>query len=270
MKHLSFCTLFLCAFFIQSFAQDGPAQIKIQVDDRVNPWNQLKVNNAPERFQFAIVTDRTGGLRSGVFKSAIPKLNLLQPEFVMSVGDLISGYTEDEAVIDKEWDEFDGFIKQLNMPFFYVPGNHDYINDVMAKKWKERLGKDYYHFTYQDVLFMCLNTEELKRGAGRGSIENTQYEYIKQTLEENKEAKWTLIFMHQPLWDQDDSGRWEDVEKLLKDRKHTVFVGHRHRYVKYERNNGKYFVLATTGGGSGLRGPRFGEFDHVVWVTMTE
>jgi hypothetical protein len=28
--------------------------------------------------------------------------------------------------------------------------------------------------------------------------------------------------------------------------------------------------LATTGGGSGLRGNRFGEFDHIVWMTMTD
>src|SRR5262249_39565293 len=27
-------------------------------------------------------------------------------------------------------------------------------------------------------------------------------------------------------------------------------------------------MLATTGGGSKLRGPEYGEFDHVVWVTM--
>jgi hypothetical protein len=28
--------------------------------------------------------------------------------------------------------------------------------------------------------------------------------------------------------------------------------------------------LATTGGGSALRGPIFGQFDHVLWVTMTD
>lgn len=264
--------LYIILFFQASlgFSQGEPPKINIKVEDGVNPWNHLSVNNSAEKFQFVIVTDRTGGLRPGVFASAIPKLNLLQPEFVMSVGDLISGYTENEEVIDREWDEFDGFIKELDMPFFYVPGNHDYINEVMAKKWKERLGKDYYHFVYKDVLFLCLNTEELTRGAGRGSIEDEQYAYIEKTLAENPEAKWTMIFMHQPLWDQENSGRWEDVEKLLAPRKHTVFVGHRHRYVKYERNNGKYFILATTGGGSGLRGPNFGEFDHVVWVTMTD
>ncbi|MEQ8532638.1 MAG: sugar-binding protein, partial [Imperialibacter sp.] len=98
-----------------------------------------------------------------------------------------------------------------------------------------------------------------------------QYEWIEKTLAANAGVKWTLVFMHQPLWNQQaETLRWPDVEKLLAPRKHTVYVGHHHSYVKYERNNGKYFILATTGGSSRLRGPRFGEFDHVVWITMTD
>ncbi|MDX2245528.1 MAG: metallophosphoesterase [Bacteroidia bacterium] len=253
-----------------SFAQTAPPQIIINQDGEVHPWNHLNVNNGPETFQFAIVTDRTGGLRRGIFPDAVKKLNLLQPEFVMSVGDLISGYTEDTAVIAAEWKEFNGFIGNLQMPFFYVPGNHDYINPVMAAEWKKRYGKDYYHFVYKDVLFLCLNSEEKMRGAGKGFIDEPQLAYIKKALAENPHVKWTLLFLHQPLWDQEDSGKWPEVEKLLEGRKHTVYAGHRHRYVKYERNNSRYFILATTGGGSNLRGPRFGEFDHVVWITMTD
>ncbi|MFK7924371.1 MAG: metallophosphoesterase [Bacteroidia bacterium] len=268
MRSLFF--LFALLAYLPSFGQ-APARIIIDSEAEVNPWNHLEVNNKTENFQFIIVTDRTGGVRPGVFHKAISKINLLQPEFVMSVGDLISGYTSDSAQIDREWDEFEGFVSKLNMPFFYVPGNHDYINDVMAHKWKERFGKDYYHFVYQDVLFLCLNTEEQKQGSRKGSIGPEQVAYTEKVLAENPNVRWTMLFMHQPLWDQKaDNGQWEEVEALLAPRKHSVFVGHRHRYVKYERNNGKYFVLATTGGGSSLRGPRFGEFDHVVWVTMTD
>ena len=216
------------------------------------------------------MTDRTGGLRPGVFKEGVQKLNLLQPEFVMSVGDLIPGYTEDVNQLNKEWNEFNGMVQQLEMPFFYVPGNHDITNQVMEDLWKEKVAATYYHFVYKDVLFMCLNTEDQKRGAGRGTVSKDQYKYIKKTLEENQEVKWTLIFMHQPLWIQEDTKKWNDVEELLADRKHTVFSGHYHRYTKYERNNGKYFVLATTGGGTSLRGAKLGEFDHVAWITMTE
>ncbi|MEZ4777309.1 MAG: metallophosphoesterase [Bacteroidia bacterium] len=255
---------------IGAFAQTTPPQIIINQDGDVHPWNHLRVNNGPETFQFAIVTDRTGGLRRGIFPDAVNKLNLLQPEFVMSVGDLISGYTEDTTVIAEEWKEFNGFIGNLQMPFFYVPGNHDYINPVMAAEWKKRYGKDYYHFVYKDVLFLCLNSEEKMRGSGKGYIDEPQLAYIEKALKENPDVRWTLLFLHQPLWDQADNGKWPEVEKLLEGRKHTVYAGHRHRYVKYERNNNRYFILATTGGGSNLRGPRFGEFDHVVWITMTD
>jgi len=262
--------LFLIAIFPLQAQEDNSPRIIIESIEGATPFTNLNVNNGAENFQFAIVSDRTGGHRPGIFLDGIRKLNLLQPEFVMSVGDLIEGYTTDKAEIDRQWNEFNGFIDELSVPFFYVPGNHDYTNEVLAEEWKERFGKDYYHFQYNDVLFLCLNSEDNVRGAGKGTIDDEQYEYIKQTLEENANAKWTLVFMHQPLWDQEDSKRWADVEKLLTDREHSVFVGHRHRYVKYERNNGNYYILATTGGGSPLRGPELGEFDHVVWITMTD
>jgi len=261
--------LLLLCFSANLMAQQ--ADLDIQVPEGPKPWTSLELNNDDDRFQFAIVTDRTGGHRPGVFMDGVNKLNLLQPEFVMSVGDLIEGYTEDLDELDRQWDEFENFVAKLQMPFFYVPGNHDITNKVMEDVYKERFGQTNYYFIYKDVLFMCLNSEDQYRGASRGSISTPQYEWIKKTLSENSDVKWTLLFMHQPLWLQDvDPVRWPDVEELLSDREHTVFVGHRHHYVKYERNNGKYFMLATTGGGSSLRGPEMGEFDHVVWVTMTE
>jgi len=269
MKKVLLLALLSFFCFLYTTAQDK-AKIKIEIHDGPNPWNNLEVNNNEETFQFAIVTDRTGGHRPGVFMDGVSKLNLLQPEFVMSVGDLIEGYTEDTARLNWEWRQFNGFIDSLQMPFFYIPGNHDITNKVMEDKWKEIFGKTYYHFIYQDVLFLCLNSEDNYRGAGKGTIDTEQYDYIKKVLSNNFDVKWTLLFMHQPLWNQKDTKRWKDVENLLSERKHTVFVGHNHRYRKYERNNGKYFVLATTGGGSSLRGANFGEFDHVVWITMTE
>ncbi len=255
-----FCT---CA----GFGQDRP-RIIVDIPSNQKPFTGTDLNR--DNFQFAIVTDRTGGHRPGVFMEGVRKLNLLQPEFVMSVGDLIEGYTEDTEVLDAEWREFNSFIDSLQMPFFYVPGNHDITNQVMEDKWKDLFGVTWYHFVYQDVLFLCLNSEDNRRGAGRGTIDDAQYNYVKKALEENPDVKWTLVFLHQPLWVQEDTKRWKDVEALLADRPHNVFAGHYHRYWKATRNNGRYFALATTGGASQLRGTPYGEFDHVVWVTMTE
>ncbi len=249
-------------------AQDLP--LRIQLPDGPVPWTSLRFNRPADQFQFAIVTDRTGGIRPGVFNTAIDKLNLLQPEFVMSVGDLIMGYTKDSVELLRQWEEFDAMVDRLDMPFFYVPGNHDLTNKTMEALWRRRLGPTYYHFVYQNVLFLCLNSEDPIRGAGRGAIDDEQYEYIKKTLAENADVRWTLVFLHQPLWEQFDTKRWPEVEELLRDRPHHVFAGHVHHYVQYSRNNGRYYTLATTGGGSRLRGPRLGEFDHVSWVTMTD
>ncbi|MEW6750355.1 MAG: metallophosphoesterase [Candidatus Latescibacterota bacterium] len=238
------------------------------VIEEVNPWTHLKWNADPRQFQFAIVSDRTGGHRPGVFEDAMGKLGLLQPEFVLSVGDLIEGYSEDPATIQSQWAEFDGFVRPLEMPFFYVPGNHDLSNPAMVEQWQRRFGRLYYHFVYQDVLFLCLDSED----PPPTHISAEQIEYVRQALEGNSGVRWTLVFLHKPLWTypEDTDTGWQQVEALLKGRQHTVFAGHYHTYTKHERNDSRYFVLATTGGASSLQGPVYGQFDHVVWVTMTE
>src|ERR1700722_6225890 len=93
----------------------------VQVDKEANPWNHLKMNNAASPFRFAIVSDRTGGPRDGVWEKAMDHLNLLQPEFVMCVGDLIQGITEKLDVMNKQWKDLNGWVNKLEMPFFYVP-----------------------------------------------------------------------------------------------------------------------------------------------------
>jgi hypothetical protein len=113
-----------------------------------------------DTLRFVVVGDRTGQHRPGVFEKALAQVDQLHPDFVINIGDLIEGNTEDRTRIDAEWKEVDGAINQLRMPFFYVPGNHDLTNEVQRQIWRQRLGADYYHFTYKNVLFLVLNTED--------------------------------------------------------------------------------------------------------------
>ena len=246
--------------------------------ERATPWTSLAANDAERDFRFVVVGDRTGGARPGVFESAIPKVNLLEPAFVLSVGDLIEGNTLDQARLDREWDEFASIVAGLEAPFFHVAGNHDMSNAVMAETWRARFGPSYYRFVYKDVLFLVLNSELFGMVRDRATPvpgpwrQAEQMAFIERTLREFPNPRWTIVLVHQPLWDHaaGPRGDWPAVEALLGERNYTVFAGHFHRYVKHVRHDRKFITLATTGGGSSLRGARYGEFDHVALVTMTD
>jgi hypothetical protein len=241
-----------------------------------NPWTKLELDQGPDAFRFAVVSDRTGGHRPGVFSRAVRMINLLQPEFVMSVGDLIEGYTEDPGQWALEWSEFESKVDDLQMPFFFCTGNHDMSNLPMSDNWKRKFGRSYYSFRYRNVLFVVLNSEEPRPKEVIYRFSPEQQEWLRQTLRQNADVRWTFVFFHKPVWreamgDPVAQG-WTPIEDALaaNDRPYTVFVGHEHNYAKFIRQGREYFMLATTGGGSKMRGVEYGEFDHVAWVTMKQ
>jgi hypothetical protein len=240
-----------------------------------NPWMNIEALPDAEQFRFAIMSDRNGGGRPDVFRDAIAKLNMLRPDFVMCVGDLIPGYTRDKKALNGMWEELLADLRTLKAPFFFTPGNHDLTNDLQTTEWHSRLGRTYYHFMFRDVLFLVVDAE----APGLTRLRKEEIDHFRGVIEEHKDARWTFVFLHPPLWLNDSEGfaqkngyslYWREFEALLKGRKHTVFAGHLHDYASYERNGQKYYMLATTGGGSGLRGvENYGEMDHITWVTVT-
>jgi len=194
----------------------------------------------------------------------------MQPAFVVSVGDLIDGYSKDPAVLAAQWKELQGYTHKLQMPFFYVPGNHDVSNPGQAEVWKERFGRRYYHFLYKDVLFLAVNTDDPNESGKEGRISKEQIEYFDKVLKDNAKVRWTFVCLHKPIWTHNnlDTNGWLEIEKALAGRDYTVFAGHKHYYQKFVRQGMNYYQLATTGGGSRLRGVAYGEFDHIAWVTL--
>ncbi len=135
---------------------------EFRIDKDSKPYTHLNFKNDPDEFQFAMITDNAGGARPGVFEKAVEMVNALQPEFVVHAGDLIEGYSDDEVQIRAWWQEIDDFLEPLEMPFFFLPGNHDFYSEAAVKVWTERFGgvRGYYHFVYKDVLFLMVNTED--------------------------------------------------------------------------------------------------------------
>lgn len=270
----SFLVFSTVIFFAAAAAFSSQRALRPDADlqqDEQTPQSAARLNNEASTFQFAIVSDRTGGHRARVFSQAVEQLNLLQPEFVISVGDLIEGYSEDAPKIVNEWREFQSYAHKLKMPFFYLPGNHDLANDYLARVWKEKFGRRYYHFVYRNVLFLMANSDD-PPAQKEGGISNEQIEYMKKALAENANVRWTFVIIHRPLWSEPsvETNGWLGFEKLLAGKSYTVFAGHVHSYMKYVRNGMNYYQLATTGGASAMRGVKYGEFDEIAWVTMKD
>lgn len=263
MKKILLIIIYLLSLW--GFFGCTPQKQVFKTDNQKIPVTNLRFNDAEDKVQFLIISDRTGGMQPGVFRKASSKINQLQPQFILSVGDLIDGYTYDSLLLNQQWKEFDEIVENnFDMPFFYVPGNHDISNKWMEEEWKKRLGQPYYHFIYKDILFLSLHTED----NGEYGISEAQANYFAEVLEKNQEVRWTFLLMHRPLWDYGDQGGYEHIEKALQGRKYTLFSGHHHHYLYAEKAENKHFILGTTGGGSHLRGKEFGEFHHVTWVTF--
>lgn len=269
--------LLTLSVFSLVFAHDPTEEFAADVTTEAKPWTHLEFQNDPDNFQFAVVTDRTGSPRKGVFQDAVKKLNWMMPEFVISVGDLIQGTSENPATNDAEWNEFMSWIEPLKMPFFFAAGNHDiqmkWIEgrvqpEDMLAQWNERFGTTHYSFVYKDVLFVVLFTNDNKEQY----IGEAQAAYFEETLAEHQDVRWTFVLLHHPLWAYSHESNFDRIEDaLLTDgRRYTVLAGHQHRYVHFDRNDSDYIILASTGGGSGMRGRDFGEFDHFAWFTMTD
>ena len=255
-------------FSISDRNRTAAESFSCKISDGATPWTHLDFLNDSDDFQFVIVSDRTGGNREGVFDKAVEKTNLLRPEFVICVGDLIpGGGNTDRETAEAQWDEFDAIVARLEAPFFYVPGNHDLTNDVMADVWKERYGPAYWHFIYKDVLFLIVNSDD----PHPSNISAEQVEYVNQVLEENADVRWTLLFLHRPFCANAGAPEeWDRIVEAIGDRPHSIFAGHNHQYVKYERQGRSYIKFGTTGGTSALKGPGHGLIDHIVWATMTD
>jgi len=272
---------------------------------KAKPWTSENFKNNPEEFRFAVLGDRTGGSDpGGIFDRAIDQLNLLQPEFVINVGDLVEGYTEDKSKATSQWDEIDGVIKKLEMPFFYVVGNHDMGNDNMRQVWLERRGTTYYHFIYHNVLFLVFNSEDpsnptpkemeektaqykklqqedpAKAQAMLGEfmasldayrkpmvMSNQQINYFRKVVADNPNVRWTFAFLHQPDWDNPGQLKaLHAIEQMLQGRPYTVIAGHLHYYDYTKRNGRDYITMGPVGASWHKNGP--GNVDHILWVTM--
>ncbi len=309
------CTLLLACLFINTWSARAEEPIAPLTHDRHehkhNPRHQT-IPAGPERFftnregaklvlpveddsfTFVVFGDRTGGPNEGIdiLAQAVADTNLIEPDLVMTVGDLINGYADDKVWMPqmKQYKEVMG---ELICPWFPVAGNHDVYWRGPNKPEREleplyemHFGPLWYAFEHKDCFFIVLYTDEPDPKTGERNfnkpdsqrMSDEQFNWLKSILDKAKDAQHVFLFMHHPRWlGIGSNGRgknygddWTKVhQELVKaGNVSAVFAGHIH-HMRYDPKDGiEYFSLATVGGAQSSWSPAAGWLHQFNIVTV--
>ncbi|HEV3216689.1 MAG TPA: metallophosphoesterase [Vicinamibacterales bacterium] len=139
--------------------------------------------------------DVTATLRAAIAKiKAMPQA----PSFLLHTGDLT------HLSKPEEFDTLQQELSGVGAPVFYVPGEHDVLNDngksYLARYGKNTQGAGWYSFDQAGVHFIGLvNVVDLKAG-GLGTLGTEQLEWLEKDVKRLKSSTPIVIFAHIPLW----------------------------------------------------------------------
>jgi len=178
-------------------------------------------------------SDVTATLRAAIAKiKAAPD----QPSFVLHTGDLT------HLSKPAEFDTLQQVLSELSMPVFYVPGEHDVLEDD-GKSYRTRFGKEtqgagWHSFDQGGVHFIGLvNVINLKAG-GLGNLGADQLEWLEKDVKRLKSSTPIVVFAHIPLWSVYPEWGWgtDDSAQALSHLKRfgsvSVLNGHIHQVMQ--------------------------------------
>lgn len=226
--------------------------------------------HAQRSYRFVVVGDRTGGATGSVFEEIIDEVRMLDPEFVMCVGDLIEGYETDTTVMHAQWDTILATIKTLPCKFYFVPGNHEVQNEADRRIYEQRTGvKRYYSFNYQNTHFIVLDNTMTYWGQPQ-EMGSEQLSWLAKDLEKHKQMDHIFVFYHIPTYiyalrDNTTDTLMQILEKYGVD---VVFTGHHHEYSYLNRGVTEYINVGSSGGAMSTNDPARGHFFQYLMVTV--
>ena len=178
-------------------------------------------------------TDVTATLRAAIAKiKAEPE----QPSFVLHTGDLT------HLSKPAEFDTLQQVMSELALPVFYVPGEHDVLEDD-GKSYLQRFGRGtqgagWHSFDQNGIHFIGLvNVVDLKAG-GLGTLGPAQLEWLEKDVKRLKSSTPIVVFAHIPLWSVYPEWGWgtDDSARALAYLKRfgsvSVLNGHIHQVMR--------------------------------------
>ena len=224
---------------------------------------------AEHEFQFIVLGDSQFH-DPATYNRMIDDVRLLQPAFVIQVGDMIEGYVAEPAEMEAQWQRFARQIAPLApIPFLPVPGNHDLYNaqrqsDPAFTRIYERIwGDPYYSFSYRNARFFVLNTDAPD---AEQRLDPTQWQWLEQGLAANT-AEHVFVFMHRPPDSLEQAQQLHDLLRSYPVR--FVFYGHHHHY-HFDERDGIGYVMTNAAANGAFDYDATGSFDHFLAVSVRD
>jgi len=174
----------------------------------------LQISDSHVGFAKPANPDARATLREAVAKIAgMP----VKPDFIVHTGDIT------QLSRDSEFDDADQILRETGLPTFYVPGEHDMLDEGTGKAFLGRYGKDslgagWFSFDHQGVHFIGLvNVADLKPG-GMGRLGAEQIAWLAKDLAGRPASTPIIVLAHIPLWTVYAEWGWgtDDAAEALK------------------------------------------------------
>ncbi len=147
----------------------------------------------PQDFRFAIVGDRTGGAKPGVFEAVWHEIRGWRPDFVINAGDTIEG--GNDATAELQWRQLRPVWRSFPRPIYFTPGNHDIWSERSRRIYEQETGRPaHYGFNYRNAHFTVLDN------SGSFNLNAEELQFLASDLERHQSRTPKFVFFHQPFW----------------------------------------------------------------------
>lgn len=218
------------------------------------------------KVRIAVLGDRTGGHVPGIYREIVSEIELMQPDLVINVGDMIEGYTDDINEARNQWFEYLDIIGIFSMPVYLIPGNHDIWDDNSKELYREYIGEPDYSFDFQNIHFVILDNS---RWYSSEELPQVKIDWLVEDLKQHRN-EIVMVFYHRPFWFEAIAEKRTDLlhQIFVENNVDAVFTGHYHTYFSGSYDGILYTGVGSSGAGShpGPAGPQY----HYMWVTVSD
>lgn len=204
---------------------------------------------------------------TATYREILKEVSIMDPEFVLSTGDLLYGNEEtlDQYKQEEVW--MKPLLDTVPCPFFNVPGNHEINNNPQfLEEYTKTMGPTYGRFDFGQFRFLAVCTE---LPAEKVTVFGPELDWLKSEM---ANPKPTFVYEHHPVFKRasnpEDGATVANGDELhelyVSGGVKAVFEGHDHVYDAQNHDGIAYTIAGGSGAPLDATTANGGFFNYVI------